>query len=74
MKMIANSSGNGIAGTIDSNYFKGTGTRRGHEREFVVMAAYGVVSKGNGETWVIPEKHTSLSTGGDKPDKDIRVS
>ena len=39
MKMIANSSGNGIAGTIDSNYFKGTGTRRGHEREFVVMAA-----------------------------------
>ena len=26
--------------------------------------AYGVVTKGNGEAWVITEKHMSLSVGG----------
>lgn len=26
--------------------------------------AYGLVSKGNGEAWLILEKHTSLATGG----------
>ncbi len=26
--------------------------------------AYGVVSKGNGEAWVTPERHTALNTGG----------
>jgi len=25
---------------------------------------YGVVSKGNGEAWIMPEKHTALSVGG----------
>ena len=28
------------------------------------MKAYGVVSKGNGECFLIDEKHTALSTGG----------
>ena len=32
-----NSSGNGIAGTIDAHYYKGQGEREGIEREFVVM-------------------------------------
>lgn len=27
-------------------------------------AAYGLVTKGNGEAWLICEKHTSLATGG----------
>jgi len=35
--------------------------------------AYGLVSKGNGEAWLILEKHTSLATGGDKPDRDIHA-
>ena len=35
--MIANSSGGGIAGTLDSNYFKGCGERQNVEREFVVV-------------------------------------
>lgn len=29
--------GGGIAGTLDSNYFKGCGERQGVEREFVVI-------------------------------------
>ena len=29
-----------------------------------MMKTYGVVSKGNGEAWLIEEHHTSLSTGG----------
>lgn len=29
-----------------------------------VIATYGIVSKGNGEAWIIPEGHTSLSIGG----------
>ena len=37
MVIIANSSGGGIAGTLDSNYFKGCGERQGVEREFVVI-------------------------------------
>ena len=32
---VANSSGNGIAGTLDSNYYRGTGARSGKEREFI---------------------------------------
>lgn len=35
--MIANSSGGGIAGTLDSNYHKGCGERQGIEREYLVM-------------------------------------
>lgn len=35
--LIANSSGDGIAGTLDSNYYKGCGERQGIEREYVVM-------------------------------------
>lgn len=33
---IINSSGDGIAGTLDSNYYKGAGERLGIEREYVV--------------------------------------
>ena len=36
--MIANSSGEDVAGTLDSNYFKGCGERQGIEREFVVIS------------------------------------
>ena len=35
--LIFNSSGGGIAGTIDSNYYKGQGLRQGIEREYVVI-------------------------------------
>ena len=36
MIVIINSSGGGISGTIDANYYKGQGIRQGIEREFVV--------------------------------------
>lgn len=29
--------------------------------------AYGVVAKGNGEAWLIPEKHMTISAGGGMP-------
>jgi hypothetical protein len=32
-----NSSGGGIAGTLDANYYKGCGEREGIEREFVAV-------------------------------------
>lgn len=35
--MLANSSGSGIAGTLDSSYYKGQGERQGIEREYVVV-------------------------------------
>lgn len=35
---VGNSSGDDVAGTIDSSYYKGTGSRSGNEREFVVIA------------------------------------
>ena len=35
--LILNSSGGGIAGTLDANYWKGQGEREGIEREFVVI-------------------------------------
>ena len=35
--LVANSSGDEIAGTLDASYFKGTGNRSGHEREYVVV-------------------------------------
>ena len=35
--LIANSSGGGIVGTLDSSYYKGCGLRQGIEREFVVI-------------------------------------
>ena len=34
--LIENSSGGGIAGTLDSNYYKGCGERQGIEREYIV--------------------------------------
>ena len=37
-KYAANSSENGILGTIDDNYYKGNGMRDGKEREFVVLS------------------------------------
>lgn len=41
--LVANSSGGGIAGTLDANYFKGQGEREGIEREFIVIARKGRV-------------------------------
>ena len=37
-RYAANSSGNGIAGTIDMRYYRGLGARSGNEREFVVFS------------------------------------
>lgn len=37
MILIANSSGEDIAGTLDSNYWKGQGERAGIEREYIVI-------------------------------------
>ena len=37
MKMLMNSSGMDIAGTLDSSYYKGQGIRQGVEREFVLV-------------------------------------
>lgn len=37
-KYADNSSGDGISGTIDANYYKGVGIREGKEREFVVFS------------------------------------
>ena len=35
--IIYNSSGNDIAGTLDSSYYKGQGLREGIEREYVAI-------------------------------------
>ena len=35
--LIINSSGGGVAGTLDSSYYKGQGERQGIEREYVVI-------------------------------------
>lgn len=35
-----NSSGNEVAGTLDANYYKGTGARSGKEREFIGVAMF----------------------------------
>lgn len=40
-KYAANSSGDGISGTIDASYYKGVGSREGKEREFVVCETLG---------------------------------
>ena len=37
-KYAANSSSDGISGTLDMNYYKGVGSRQGKEREFVVFS------------------------------------
>ena len=39
---VVNSSGGGIAGTLDSHYWKGCGERQGAEREFVSVKKRGV--------------------------------
>ena len=36
--LIANSSGGGIATTLDANYYKGQGVRQGIEREYIVVS------------------------------------
>ena len=41
-----NSSGGGIAGTVDASYYKGTGMRSGLEREYVMIESY---CAGNGQ-------------------------
>lgn len=38
--LIINSSGGDIAGTLDSNYWKGQGERQGTEREYVVVKVH----------------------------------
>ena len=38
LPMILNSSGGGITATLDASYYKGTGSRNGKEREFIVFA------------------------------------
>lgn len=38
--LIANSSGRGIAGTLDGSYFKGQGLRQGIEREYIVCETH----------------------------------
>lgn len=43
---VTNSSGGGIATTLDSSYYKGCGLRQGIEREYVMMNAY---CAGNGQ-------------------------
>jgi len=35
--LILNSSGGGIAGTLDSSYYKGQGERQGIEREYILV-------------------------------------
>lgn len=35
--VIVNSSGGGIAATLDASYYKGPGSRNGKEREFIVI-------------------------------------
>lgn len=39
--MIANSSGGGVAGTLDGSYYKGCGERQGIEREYIVIGSHG---------------------------------
>lgn len=41
-----NSSGNDIAGTLDANYYRGTGARSGKEREFIGLAMFENNSRG----------------------------
>lgn len=36
-QLVLNSSGDGIASTLDASYYKGQGLRQGIEREFVVI-------------------------------------
>lgn len=38
---IVNSSGDGVAGTLDSSYYKGQGERQGIEREYIVIGGHG---------------------------------
>ena len=30
----------------------------------MIVESYGIVTKGNGECWLMPDKHTSLTIGG----------
>ena len=41
MRKVYNSSGNGVAGTLDSSYYKGQGLRQGIEREYIVIYELG---------------------------------
>ena len=44
-RSVINSSGNGIATTIDASYYKGQGLRQGIEREFVVIVDESILDK-----------------------------
>lgn len=55
---IVNSSGDGVAGTLDSSYYKGQGERQGIEREYIVISesdnteSLGLTGEsGNGQHW-----------------------
>jgi hypothetical protein len=37
LPVILNSSGGGIAATLDASYYKGTGARNGNEREYIAI-------------------------------------
>lgn len=43
--LILNSSGGGVAGTIDSSYYKGQGLRQGIEREYIVIYEDNIVGQ-----------------------------
>lgn len=44
-RQVINSSGDGIATTIDASYYKGQGLRQGIEREFVVIVDESILDK-----------------------------
>lgn len=43
--IVVNSSGGGIAATLDASYYKGTGARNGNEREVIVMSTQNMMRK-----------------------------
>lgn len=47
MIVVYNSSGGGMSGTLDANYYKGQGLRQGVEREYIVEIQQDVVSEDN---------------------------
>ena len=48
---IVNSSGDGVAGTLDSSYYKGQGERQGIEREYIVIGGHGERDDTESKCW-----------------------
>lgn len=48
---IVNSSGDGVAGTLDSSYYKGQGERQGIEREYIVIGGHGEQDDTESKFW-----------------------